>query len=114
MASIDVADETYVAVPARTLAPVLTARSTLGEWFPGLRFEVFMDRASKGTRWSVTGEMEGSVEVWLEPAEAGTVVHWFMRGEPTGQRDLASSYVDTLNARMFGFKDAAENGRGAP
>jgi len=114
VAGIDIVDETYVAVAPQTLAPVLTDPALLGEWFPRLRFEVFMDRADKGTRWSVTGEIEGSMEVWLEPMAAGTVVHWFVRGESSGGPDPTHRYLQTLNARMFGFKDTAENAVAAP
>jgi len=106
--TVDIADETYVAVAPDVLAPMLTAPSLLDEWFPALRFEVFMDRAEKGTRWSITGEVEGSMEVWLEPMAAGTLVHWFVRGEPTLSKAVARRYVDLLNARMFAFKDSAE------
>jgi hypothetical protein len=114
VARIDIGDETYVAVAPDVLAPALTDPTLLREWFPDLRFEVFMDRAEKGTRWSITGDVEGSMEVWLEPMAAGTVVHWFVRGESRGNRDGTSRYVDTLNSRMFGFKDTAESGGRAP
>jgi hypothetical protein len=114
MAAIDIGDETYVAVAPEVLAPVLTDPALLREWFPRLRFEVFMDRAEKGTRWSVTGEIEGSMEVWLEAVAAGTVVHWFVRGEPSGRRGLGERYAETINARMFTFKDTAENVGRAP
>jgi hypothetical protein len=111
---IDIGDETYVAVAPSLLAPGLTNPSVLRDWFAGLQFEVFMDRAEKGTRWSITGEIEGSMEVWLEPVASGTVVHWFVRGESSGRRDLTRQYLETLNARMFLFKDTAENDRHAP
>ncbi|MGB9375185.1 MAG: polyketide cyclase / dehydrase and lipid transport [Jiangellales bacterium] len=114
MAPIDIVDETYVAVEPSLLAPGLTNPSLLRDWFPRLRFEVFMDRAEKGTRWSVAGEIDGSMEVWLEPVAAGTVVHWFVRGEFAGRRDLTRQYLETLNARMFLFKDTAEKDRRAP
>ncbi len=108
MPTVDIADETYVAVAPEALAPLLTAPSLLDDWFPAVRFEVFMDRAEKGTRWSVTGEIEGSMEVWLEPMATGTLVHWFVRGEPGLGKQVASRYTDLLNARMFAFKDEAE------
>ncbi|MGA7688481.1 MAG: hypothetical protein WCA29_04535 [Jiangellales bacterium] len=114
VAPIDIGDETYVAAAPSLLAPRLTNSSVLRDWFPGLRFEVFMDRAEKGTRWSVAGEIDGSMEVWLEPVAAGTVVHWFVRGESSGRRDLTRQYLTTLNARMFLFKDTAENDHRAP
>lgn len=110
MTTVDLVDETYVAVAPEVLAPVLTAPGLLAEWFPRLVFDVFMDRGEKGTRWSVTGELEGSMEVWLEPMARGTLVHWFVRGEPTAsaRRHVLARYVDEINARMFAFKDAAE------
>lgn len=110
MPTVDLVDETYVAVTPDVLAPLLTAPGLLAEWFPHLTFEVFMDRGEKGTRWSIAGELEGSMEVWLEPMARGTLVHWFVRGEPTAaaRRHVARWYVDEINARMFAFKDAAE------
>jgi hypothetical protein len=108
MPTLDLADETYVAVPPSVLAPELTAPALLAAWFPSLSFQVFMDRGEKGTRWSVTGEVDGSVEVWLEPMGRGTLVHWFLRGEPSDGRDDGGNYLDSLNARMFMFKDDAE------
>ena len=57
--TVDLGDETYVAVAPDVLAPLLTAPALLAEWFPHLTFEVFMDRAEKGTRWSISGELEG-------------------------------------------------------
>ena len=115
MPTVDIADETYVAVAPEVLAPRLTAPSLLVEWFPLLRWDVFMDRAEKGTRWSIRGEIDGSLEVWLEPMGRGTLVHWFVRGEPTMSRgDVARSYVELLNARMFAFKDEAEGSAPAP
>lgn len=113
MPTVDVADETYVAVPPDVLAPRLTAPALLAEWFPRLSVDVFMDRGEEGTRWSVTGEIDGSLEVWLESMARGTLVHWFVRGEPAATRrstrgDVAQRYVALLKARMFAFKDAAE------
>ena len=112
---MDIGDETYVAVAPRLLARRLVDPELLAEWFPRLTFEVFMDRAENGTRWSVTGEIDGSMEVWLEPMPPGTLVHWFVRGEArNSRRDTTRHYVDTLNARMFAFKDAAERAAVGP
>ena len=94
MPTVDITDETYVAVRPEALAPQLTAPALLAAWFPRLSFEVFMDRGEKGTRWSVTGEIDGSLEVWLEPTGRGTLIHWFARGEPTVSRgDMTRRYV---------------------
>ncbi len=106
---INIADETYVARPAAELAPLLVDQALLADWFPDLQVEVFMDRGDNGTRWSVTGAVVGSLEVWLEPMGPGTLVHWYLRGAPSrGRRDPSARWVALLKARMFGFKDAAE------
>lgn len=109
MPTVDIMDETYVAAAPARLAARLSDPALLREWFPELRFDIFMDRAEKGTRWSIVGDVDGSMEVWLEPVGAGTVVHWFVRGEPAVSRDdVVKRYVAVLNARMFAFKDEAE------
>jgi len=106
---INVADETYVARPPSDLAPLLVDPGLLNDWFPDLQAAVFMDRGELGTRWSVTGAVVGSLEVWLEPVGTGTVVHWYLGGPPPrGRRARPSRWVDVINARMFAFKDAAE------
>ncbi len=115
MPTVDIGDETYVAVPPAQLAAQLTAPALLAAWFPRLSLDVFMDRGEDGTRWSISGEVDGSLEVWLEPMGRGTLVHWFVRGEPSASRgDVARRYVDLLNARMFAFKDQAEAAATAP
>ena len=54
-------------------------------------------------------EVKGSMEVWLEPMARGTLVHWFVRGEPaSSSRNVVRRYMSLLNERMFAFKDEAE------
>jgi len=111
---IDLIDESWVAVPPAQLVGVLTADGLWQSWFPRLGRVVFMDRAERGVRWSVTGEAEGSVEVWLEAFGDGTVVHWYVRVDaPPGSNvdRLRERYVQAVNAGMFVVKDDAE-GRG--
>lgn len=115
MPSVDLSTEAYVHARPEQLAPALTNAALLHDWFPDVQFEVFMDRGSKGTRWSVQGDLAGSMEVWLEPVGTGTLVHWFVRGEPSGSgRDFSRRCVQLLNARMFTFKDEAEQARLRP
>lgn len=111
MPSLDIHDETFVAASASTLRGRIVDEGVVDGWFPRLRRRVFMDRADKGVRWSIVGEVEGSLEVWLEEVPRGTVVHWFVRADPPdGHRAarLRARYVATLNAEMFALKDAAE------
>lgn len=111
MASIDLLDETFVAVPPPSLVERLSGPDLWVTWFPRLQREVFMDRGEKGVRWSVTGESAGSVEVWLEEVPRGTVVHWYVRTEVPSQahaQRLAAAYRRALKAGMFEVKDDAE------
>lgn len=94
VASVDVVDETYIAVPARVLAAVFADPAGWPRLWPDLRLEVFADRGAEGLRWTVTGALVGSMEVWLEPVGAGTarvtvdpdgtVLHYFLRADPAG------------------------------
>jgi hypothetical protein len=111
VASIDLLDETFVAVPPAALVARLAGPELWAAWFPRLEREVFMDRGGKGVRWSVTGESAGSVEVWLEEVPRGTVVHWYVRTETEPDahaRRLSAAYQRVLNAGMFEVKDDAE------
>jgi hypothetical protein len=53
-------------------------------WFPDLLLEVIEDRADKGVRWTVTGSLTGTMEIWLEPVLDGVVLHYFLHAEPAG------------------------------
>ena len=111
MPAIDLIDETYVAVAPERLVDAVADPGLWRRWFPGLARQVFMDRGVKGVRWSVTGEIDGSVEVWLEPAGPGTIVHWYVRGEHPGASmatRLRREYLRAVNQGMFALKDAAE------
>jgi hypothetical protein len=118
LSEIDLIDESWVAVPPADLVGPLTADGLWQAWFPRLSRVVFMDRAEKGVRWSVTGELVGSVEVWLEAFRQGTIVHWYVRADaPGGRADrLRERYVRAINEGMFMVKDEAEraSSRGGP
>ena len=83
VASVDLVDETYIAVSPQVLATIVADPARWRDWWPDLDLVVFMDRGSQGQRWSVTGALVGSVELWLEPVGPGTVVHYYLRGLPT-------------------------------
>ena len=54
----------------------------MGRWWPDLELTVVEDRAEAGVRWTVTGPIEGTMEVWCEPVMDGFVLHYFLHGEP--------------------------------
>lgn len=82
MAGIDLVDETFIAAPAASLAPIVADPQRWHQWWPDLALTVFMDRGDAGQRWSMTGALIGSCEIWLEPVADGTLVHYYLRGEP--------------------------------
>lgn len=83
MASVDLVNETFIvatpaAVAARIHDPALWRR-----WWPDLELTVFADRLEAGLRWTVTGALVGSAELWLEPWGDGVIVHHYLRADPT-------------------------------
>jgi hypothetical protein len=83
MPLIDLVDETFVVAEPAAVAERLRDAQLWREWWPGRELVVFMDRGEAGVRWTVTGDLVGSCEVWLEPSGDGAIVHYFLRADPT-------------------------------
>lgn len=83
MPSVDLVDETFVVVDRERIAAVVADPQRWRTWWPDLTLTVFMDRGVEGVRWSVTGTLVGSSEIWLEPMSDGVLVHYYLRAEPT-------------------------------
>ena len=119
---LDIADETFLRVPPAVLAPVVADTASWITWWPDLVPHVTRDRGVKGHQWSVTGALVGSMEVWLEPVGEGTVVHWYLRADPSSPlsarrvRRLRKRRVLTWKQHMFELKDRLESfkDRGGP
>jgi hypothetical protein len=101
VAGVDLVDETYVVVERARLAAVVADPTRWRQWWPSLEIAVFMDRGIDGVRWSVTGELVGSAEIWLESFGDGVIVHYYLRGEPTvpGSPTVARSLPDSARGR---------------
>lgn len=84
MPSVDVVDETFLVVPPAVVAAEFATPALWSRWWPDLDLEVDTDRGEQGVRWTVRGALVGSMEVWLEPVLDGTVVHYFLRADPSG------------------------------
>lgn len=82
--SIQIADETFVAADPAAVGQAVADRAAWRRWFPDLHVEVVEDRAEKGVRWTVTGPLTGTMEIWLEPVLDGVILHYFLHAEPTG------------------------------
>jgi len=83
MPVVDLVDETFIVVPPARLAGVVAQRQRWTQWWPGLSLHIFMDRGDQGLRWSITGDMVGSAEIWVEPFGDGAILHYYLRADPT-------------------------------
>ncbi|MPZ67076.1 MAG: polyketide cyclase / dehydrase and lipid transport [Pseudonocardiaceae bacterium] len=106
---VDVVDETFLAVSPRVLATVFADRDAWPRLWPDLHLEVLADRGDRGLRWTVSGALVGSMEVWLEPvAGAGTLLHYFLRADPA-DRDGMPRPADSRR----GVRESARRQRAA-
>jgi hypothetical protein len=84
MNSIQIADETFVAADGAKVGAAVADPACWRRWWPDLRLRVVEDRGDKGIRWTVTGALTGTMEIWLEPSLDGVVLHYFLHAEPSG------------------------------
>lgn len=115
--SIDIVDETFIAVPPSTIAAVFADPAAWREYWPDLVLEVYTDRGDEGLRWTVRGALVGTMEVWLERALDGTLLHYFLRASPAAQmspRRLRREFdrrARAAKAVALGLKEVLEDGR---
>ena len=117
----DLSDETFIVATPERISVVVHDPERWRQWWPDLELRIFMDRAERGIRWSVSGSFTGSNEIWLEPVGDGTLVHYFLRVDPANggslsprraaavRRSRALSWKRWVNA----LKDELEAGRAA-
>ncbi|BCI53907.1 hypothetical protein NIIDNTM18_31850 [Mycolicibacterium litorale] len=112
MNSIQIADETFVAADPAEVGRAVAEPANWRRWWPDLRLTVVEDRGPVGHRWTVTGALIGTMEVWLEPVLDGVVLHYFLHAEPAGAsaRELAWRKLAKANhdRRVAGKKMAFE------
>ena len=82
--------------------------------WPHLRLHVERDRGVKGVRWVVTGQVDGEMEVWIEPWWDGAVVHHYLRGTtgPRAPRDVAARHTLRWKLAVHALKDSLERTSG--
>lgn len=95
MAGVDLVDETFIVASPQTLAVVVADPAYQKRWWPDLDLTVFMDRGLQGQRWSMTGALIGSCEIWIEPYADGCIVHHYLRGEPSADGRTPAPWPDT-------------------
>jgi hypothetical protein len=100
--SIQVADQTFVAADPAEVGRAVADPASWRRWWPDLRLDVIEDRGDKGVRWTVTGALTGTLEVWLEPVLDGVVLNYFLHAEPAGAAawQLARMNLARMNYRQ--------------
>jgi hypothetical protein len=78
---LDIVDETFIRAKRPDVAMAVSER--WATWWPSLTLEVYMDRGWDGMRWTVTGDIVGSAEIWLEEHTPGVLLHHYLRADPT-------------------------------
>lgn len=84
MNSVQIADETFVCADPADIGRAVADVSSWRRWWPDLRLTVVEDRGPAGQRWTVTGALTGTMEVWLQPMMDGVILHYFLHAEPPG------------------------------
>ncbi|BBY30555.1 polyketide cyclase / dehydrase and lipid transport [Mycolicibacterium sediminis] len=101
MNSIQIADETFVCADPADVGAAIANPATWRRWWPDLRLTVVEDRGPAGHRWTITGALTGTMEVWLEAVMDGVVLHYFVHAEPAGAAawELARMDLPKMNHR---------------
>ena len=115
--AIDITDETLVVAAASQVRDRLCDETGWESLFAGARLSCIDDRGPLGKRWSVSGSLTGSAEVWLEPWADSVVVHVFWQVDPVpaqrarGLGRLRRRYALAVKRHVLGVKDVLEKGR---
>lgn len=92
---MDLVDETFIVASPQRVAAVVADPRRWSQWWPDLRLTVFMDRGLQGQRWSTTGALVGSAEIWVESFADGCIVHHYLRGERSHDGRTPAPWPDT-------------------
>ena len=122
MPAIDVVDSTWIRASVGVVAAIVAESANWRRWWPDLDLAAEELRGDKGVRWTVraTGSGEsGSMEIWLEPALDGVVVHYFLRldaadGQPMKRRRqarLTHFHRRRAKAAFWALADQLDPGR---
>ncbi|MFI6100417.1 polyketide cyclase / dehydrase and lipid transport [Lentzea sp. NPDC051213] len=107
MASVDVVDETFLAVPPSVVAAAFSMPSSWRSFWPDLELDVYADRGDEGLRWTVGGALVGTMEIWLEPMLDGTVLHYFLRADPAAGSLTPRNALREVQRRQLAAKSVA-------
>ncbi len=113
---IHLIDETWIDADVARTSAAVASPVVWRLWWPALYLTVTRDRGLKGIQWSARSipeerrwprgmtsggrvQLAGTVELWLEPAHSGVLLHHYLRLDPTG-RPLSRRQADRLTRRF--------------
>lgn len=132
MPDIDIVDASWIDAQPATVGVAVADATRWREWWPDLDLDVDELRGAKGVRWFVrsvrdasvragspSGDaLHGSMEIWLQPADGGTVAHYFLRLDgsadllrPRERARLVERYRFRAKKVMWGLADELDPGR---
>jgi hypothetical protein len=120
MSVVNIIDEVFIVADPALVRTIVCDGSRWSTWLPGTSLSPYEDRGALGMRWTVSGELTGTAEVWLEEHGDGVVVHSYLRADPAGREaSRISRSPSAVNARyalplkraMFEVKDRLEGNR---
>lgn len=83
MPQLDIVDTTFIVAPVWELRAILCDED---RWHAlGLKVTCYEDRGMQGKRWTLSGALTGTAEIWLEPAFGGVIVHSFIQADAVGR-----------------------------
>lgn len=110
---VDLVDETFIRAEPAMVRSQLDDPDWVRQVWPHLELALARDRGPKGVRWTVTGQVVGEMEVWIEPFWDGAIVHHYVRGirGPRAPRNVATRHTLRWKRAVHGLKDSLEGGR---
>jgi hypothetical protein len=124
MPEVDVVDSTWIGAAHPAVAAAVADPLNWRRWWPGLDLVVSEARGLKGVRWIVRpgrDRTRGTMEIWLEPAFDGVVLHYFLRlestdGQPVGRgrrQRLAHAHRTRAKRAFWALADQLDPARTA-
>ncbi len=115
---VDVAAECFIAAAPALVRDRLAGPGFTGALWPDLTVTVARDRGAEGWRYTVSGPLTGTAEVWLEACADGVIVHVYLRTaaadaarparRAAAERDRRHRHATEV---LWSVKDALEDGR---
>lgn len=113
MASVDIADETFIVAAPAVVAAAVGDPARWHRWWPDLELDMVRDRGDEGIAWTVRGAVVGEMEIWLEPFADGVILHHLLRADAPGKRSHRwwDARTRAWKRHVHRLKDELEAGR---